>query len=97
MIRRPPRSTLSPYTTLFRSVSTSITQNPDLSLAKGGPGSVSTTGAITYTIDVVNTGKIELAHICTPVTSSSRIPTLALNTTAGEGAGNTLGVGHTWT
>src|SRR2546430_11593312 len=36
MIRRPPRSTLFPYTTLFRSASTSASRNPS-----GSPGRAS--------------------------------------------------------
>src|SRR5690348_17953398 len=37
MLRRPPRSTLFPYTTLFRSASTTLAPG-------AGPGSVSTSG-----------------------------------------------------
>src|SRR5687768_18010296 len=41
MIRRPPRSTLFPYTTLFRSAAfaliTGITQNPPLAAATAAP------------------------------------------------------------
>src|SRR3712207_8711295 len=37
MIRRPPRSTLFPYTTLFRSAADGP-RPPDPSLARGGPG-----------------------------------------------------------
>src|SRR3712207_7527825 len=37
MIRRPPRSTLFPYTTLFRSQSTFFCDNRALSVAMGAP------------------------------------------------------------
>src|SRR3712207_8326286 len=35
MIRRPPRSTLFPYTTLFRSERSSLTRCPDIALDGG--------------------------------------------------------------
>src|SRR2546430_8371768 len=38
MIRRPPRSTLSPYTTLFRSTTTSISRNWNFSLVEQARG-----------------------------------------------------------
>src|SRR3989442_12574194 len=45
MIRRPPRSTLFPYTTLFRSVITITGSIPNANLALVGPsGSVVATG-----------------------------------------------------
>src|SRR2546422_3677119 len=37
MIRRPPRSTLFPYTTLFRSRSSSGSSRSDLPTERGGP------------------------------------------------------------
>src|SRR3712207_8293324 len=37
MIRRPPRSTLFPYTTLFRSIYTTRSQEAELELAEGFP------------------------------------------------------------
>src|SRR5690348_17607076 len=38
MIRRPPRSTLFPYTTLFRSLPGLLVGDPDHRRARGGPG-----------------------------------------------------------
>src|SRR5437660_7318644 len=58
MIRRPPRSTLFPYTTLFRSV-TVTAPNADLSLAmNGSPNPVAAAGntSLTYTLIVTNNG-----------------------------------------
>src|SRR3712207_8235893 len=40
MIRRPPRSTLFPYTTLFRSIDGADEIAPDLSLIKGLGGAL---------------------------------------------------------
>src|SRR5256885_9466214 len=37
MIRRPPRSTLFPYTTLFRSIELSIFRRPKAAAAAGDP------------------------------------------------------------
>src|SRR5689334_23401281 len=45
MIRRPPRSTLFPYTTLFRSVRTWATDRPAASWALARPGAHPTTPA----------------------------------------------------
>src|SRR2546430_12016070 len=42
MIRRPPRSTLFPYTTLFRSHSAGGADRPDRALADAGGGSLPT-------------------------------------------------------
>src|SRR5258705_116056 len=47
MIRRPPRSTLFPYTTLFRSTGDTITAT--LTLANTAAGSLTTSGTATYT------------------------------------------------
>src|SRR3712207_7258612 len=41
MIRRPPRSTLFPYTTLFRSMSTSVSAPPSSTSAPAPPISTS--------------------------------------------------------
>src|SRR3712207_6906513 len=38
MIRRPPRSTLFPYTTLFRSLPPWVRQNSSPAVSIGGPG-----------------------------------------------------------
>src|SRR5256885_7076289 len=42
MIRRPPRSTLFPYTTLFRSIHVGVEGHHDIGMAqlRGGPGLV---------------------------------------------------------
>src|SRR2546425_4519647 len=58
MIRRPPRSTLFPYTTLFRSIFTSVTANHTISASfaintytitasAGANGNIDPTGAVT--------------------------------------------------
>src|SRR3712207_8667170 len=46
MIRRPPRSTLFPYTTLFRSLNAEFTIKPDPSSALARDGSALTLGHI---------------------------------------------------
>src|SRR5258708_34867396 len=38
MIRRPPRSTLFPYTTLFRSFDTAVSKGPEVALTHIGAG-----------------------------------------------------------
>src|SRR5258708_10362071 len=38
MIRRPPRSTLFPYTTLFRSFDTALSKGPEVALTHIGAG-----------------------------------------------------------
>src|SRR2546427_9547886 len=43
MIRRPPRSTLFPYTTLFRSSSTQVVERDSATLSNGSCGSFSGT------------------------------------------------------
>src|SRR5256885_8871122 len=44
MIRRPPRSTLFPYTTLFRSLARRLAADLGLGLGGGGPRSCTGTG-----------------------------------------------------
>src|SRR3954451_25498032 len=69
MIRRPPRSTLFPYTTLFRSAPGPGEQLGGLEddraavveVHRGPPGRR-------------GRGEIGRAHVCTPVTSASRMP-----------------------
>src|SRR5258707_4664951 len=74
MIRRPPRSTLFPYTTLFRSYVYDSVGNRKDSLVTGGglhPGNrVRRWG--NYRMEI---GR---AHLCTPVTPISRMPASAL-------------------
>src|SRR3712207_7019411 len=48
MIRRPPRSTLLPYTTLFRS-SVTISAGPTGAGSIGGPAGAIGTGAVVWT------------------------------------------------
>src|SRR5258708_19305932 len=67
MIRRPPRSTLFPYTTLFRS----------LPCGRGNAIPLLTRGATEAPLpDAEETGR---AHDGTPVTSSSRMSSSVLN------------------
>src|SRR2546430_13696558 len=63
MIRRPPRSTLFPYTTLFRSVRAGVgsPDPPDGALDRGGRAAV----------------EIGRAHVRTPVTVKNRMPASA--------------------
>src|SRR5258706_5378235 len=69
MIRRPPRSTLFPYTTLFRSkcadVTTPGTKNPALTITKVATESgYSKLGdVIHYTIKATNTGNVTLHNV----------------------------------
>src|SRR5260370_21100463 len=69
MIRRPPRSTLFPYTTLFRSHANSNTSGVDVfnyTITDGdGDTSPST---------LTNIG---ITHVSTPVTPASRMPSSA--------------------
>src|SRR2546422_8381880 len=86
MIRRPPRSTLFPYTTLFRS------QDP---CAVGGPAGAGAfheeaiLGAVgvhdperrlPLVLDLVHVaaGEIGRGHLLTPVTATIRIPSFSL-------------------
>src|SRR5258708_9064603 len=62
MIRRPPRSTLFPYTTLFRSDTSTVT----ITFSEPVTGFDSSA-------DV--TVEIGTAHVRTPVTSTTRTPT----------------------
>src|SRR3989442_7760514 len=85
MIRRPPRSTLFPYTTLFRSLSsipggggfirfgTSFIVLITPTFLMGGTLPV-LTRFFTNDIEEVEIGR---AHVCTPVTSASRMPSSA--------------------
>src|SRR5256885_9846413 len=56
MIRRPPRSTLFPYTTLFRSGSTTGTVVDD------GGGNFHVTGSFTYAEEGSPTVQVTLTH-----------------------------------
>src|SRR3712207_8258775 len=58
MIRRPPRSTLFPYTTLFRSTDTTpVTAQPDLTITKSDGGANAAPGStVAYTLNYANAG-----------------------------------------
>src|SRR5256885_13048636 len=57
MIRRPPRSTLFPYTTLFQSNSNAAPSNVTLSGgALGGSGTVTVSGTLNWTGGTMNGG-----------------------------------------
>src|SRR3712207_6951799 len=90
MIRRPPRSTLFPYTTLFRSVPLSYTTDLFLALhADGNPSTswrgfkaVAPWGSVPASDQFVGYlyeeyGKIGRAHVWNPVTPISRMPSSA--------------------
>src|SRR5260370_30638335 len=64
MIRRPPRSTLFPYTTLFRSDPTRVTivvgaADPALVVTKSGPAAMNMAQWGNFGIDVQNNGRLE--------------------------------------
>src|SRR3989475_9403730 len=48
MIRRPPRSTLFPYTTLFRSVVTPVVLASELGVEEGGPADDATARLVAF-------------------------------------------------
>src|SRR3989442_3098073 len=81
MIRRPPRSTLFPYTTLFRSTVTSGT------LINAGTGTITASpgvgGVRTIAAQLNNQGQVTLkirrAHGRTPVTPANSVPSSACN------------------
>src|SRR2546426_6890294 len=87
MIRRPPRSTLFPYTTLFRSKTWTATFTPAATTEATAHISV----ANTYTDLAGNTGtasaadETSLAHIKTPTASSTPIPDAAADGTVHTG------------
>src|SRR5260370_1052361 len=56
MIRRPPRSTLFPYTTLFRSVTGGSNPTGSVTFNLYGPGDPTCAGAVIYTQTVALTG-----------------------------------------
>src|SRR5258708_4158651 len=101
MIRRPPRSTLSPYTTLFRSVApdtddtasatTTVSRGPDLVLSKSTSDPTGSKSGDTthYTTDVTNTANINLASANVVVTD----PFADANSLVLVG-GNTNDTGH---
>src|SRR5256885_8592158 len=66
MIRRPPRSTLFPYTTLFRS-RVLLRDGLRVPLEFGRPDRARALGA-----------EIGRAHVCTPLTLESRMPLSSL-------------------
>src|SRR2546425_6063836 len=92
MIRRPPRSTLFPYTTLFRSVRgrrvgderREVALPPDLGHDRrdAAPARPPEIGERTFERftdrRVARSDEIGRAHVCTPVTSLSRMPAFAL-------------------
>src|SRR5260370_21336508 len=87
MIRRPPRSTLFPYTTLFRSSGTTDSNNyaidtvrptativvADSTLTAGD------TSLVTITFSEAVSGFTDSAHTSTPSTLDPRKPTSACN------------------
>src|SRR5258706_1027782 len=72
MIRRPPRSTLFPYTTLFRSADLDYTSTSALALNGGTIGDGAGNAAVR---------KMGRAHAWSPVTDQNRMPSSAWETT----------------
>src|SRR5260370_14417697 len=85
MIRRPPRSTLFPYTTLFRSRGREVADDAELVARKDGvlgPLLLAVAVAVRAHRDDLRARdrqqEIGRAHVCTPVTLESRMPSSAL-------------------
>src|SRR5258706_1509881 len=85
MIRRPPRSTLFPYTTLFRSAIAAVGERQRGGFVAGLPGNFAEVsredrgphvGAGGDVHPEIQDGKIEIgrAHVWTPVTDQSPMP-----------------------
>src|SRR2546430_8256033 len=62
MIRRPPRSTLFPYTTLFRSRALFITQNDDAARGQAFGQVLEDLGAADRFIAIVRSGSVHQHH-----------------------------------
>src|SRR3712207_7094763 len=76
MIRRPPRSTLFPYTTLFRSLETELKKLSDstgitISLRRTEPRS-QRKDVVTYSVDVVSLDQPGIVHHLAGFFSSDR-------------------------
>src|SRR5258708_31761232 len=88
MIRRPPRSTLFPYTTLFRSPNTFQAVTTAAASTHGyGTYTVDASGHWSYTLDNGNATVQALntdnprTHACTPLTTYGTMPSSALPNT----------------
>src|SRR3712207_8965127 len=84
MIRRPPRSTLFPYTTLFRSGWRGLAEGV-LEEGVRAVGELGGDAPSTAAIGPAACGRryeIGRAHVCTPVTPKSGIPSSALTKNA---------------
>src|SRR5260370_19781382 len=79
MIRRPPRSTLFPYTTLFRSQRLERARVPVVEALREGRG----VGGNQGRRERRSRARTEIgrAHVCTPVTLECRMPSSACNNT----------------
>src|SRR5260370_31221614 len=75
MIRRPPRSTLFPYTTLFRSLVAAV--GAGLVVGEDGAGGFELVVDLGHGDDVA-VAEIRRGHVWTPVTLETRIPSFAL-------------------
>src|SRR5260370_19389300 len=94
MIRRPPRSALFPYTTLFRSATVTVVLKDNGGTANGGVDSL--TNSFTVTVLAVNhpptlnaptnitilenTTQHPVTLVCTTPTPATRMPQTASNT-----------------
>src|SRR2546425_8551072 len=78
MIRRPPRSTLFPYTTLFRSEDDDAALNRITSSHRAARVRIVVDQArdrgVPLLLEEVLAGQVGRAHDCNPVTSFTRIP-----------------------
>src|SRR2546425_3659186 len=89
MIRRPPRSTLFPYTTLFRSPGTSRRSHSASARLRRNRWRTTWCAGISLVDDdqlrpvTAANGEIVIAHVCNPVTTLYRMPASACTTDRG--------------
>src|SRR3989442_2190109 len=92
MIRRPPRSTLFPYTTLFRSDASHAQYNSGTSnVDNSGVTTTTANDMLVYEVGITVTTTVNVpsgfteefgrTHVSTPVTSASQMPSSSLWTT----------------
>src|SRR5260221_4420661 len=78
MIRRPPRSTLFPYTTLFRSLNNPYSGGGDYTVASAATLAFNHAGALSSSTHITG-AEIRRSHVWTPVTQGTPMPTSASN------------------
>src|SRR5260370_8069008 len=88
MIRRPPRSTLFPYTTLFRSATDTCDANPVLSFTDGAPVAGACAGS--YSITRTWTAKDARGNASLPVSQTVTVQDTTAPVLAGQGGPVTI-------